>query len=120
MASKDNDRIGPETSFDSPQFEFSDLDKQTRKRMIKDLTSNLIEFDPVKLSSLIEETFNPEMFNEESMTEKYLELYDETNLILDRLEDLQKANLKWRRRSWIWRVVSFVAGTAFGFVAHSI
>lgn len=56
----------------------------------------------------------PEELSKSDATEVYEELYEETKEIRDELKGVRAAARKWRRRSWLWRVISFLIGLVIG------
>lgn len=56
----------------------------------------------------------PADVDSQSIEERYEALYDEAQGIRTELEKVRSSTKRWRKRSWMWRIGSFVAGTLFG------
>lgn len=45
---------------------------------------------------------------------QFVSLEEEANIILKELSEVKQKHQKWRRRTWVWRIISFVLACAFG------
>lgn len=61
----------------------------------------------------------PDEFEEQSdekKNEDYRKLYERMEYLIDEVEENREEANRWRTRSWIWRISSFVAGNVAGFL----
>lgn len=58
----------------------------------------------------------PEEANGDDLMEHYENLYEEAQVIQEEVQAAREASRKWRRRTWVWRVGSFIAGAGLGAV----
>jgi DNA-binding PadR family transcriptional regulator len=56
----------------------------------------------------------PEEVNESDVIEQYEQLYEEAQAIRTELSLVRSAAQRWRKMSWIWRIVTLVFGILFG------
>lgn len=56
----------------------------------------------------------PEKVDTQNIEESYEELYNEAQDIRNELEMVRISARRWRRKSWLWRIGSFVIGILIG------
>lgn len=59
----------------------------------------------------------PEKVDRQTIEEQYSNLYEEAQGIRTELETVQSSAQSWRKKSWIWRVGSFIAGILLGSIS---